>query len=173
MVYAETLLPYLLVLQGVLGALDTVLNHELLERLPRRAALRPEIGLHWLREALYAVIFIGLAWFEWHGAAALVIGALLVVEIAVDALDEWTENRLRVLPQNERLLHFILAINLGAITLLLAFALAEWRTQPTALVLHERGWLSWLLSGLGIAAAGWAVRDLVAWRRLAVSSANG
>jgi len=173
MVYAETLLPYLLVLHGVLGAVDTVLNHELLERLPRRAAVRREIRLHSLREALYAALFIGLAWYDWHGAAALVIGAVLIAEIAVDALDEWTENELRVLPQNERVLHFILALNLGAITLLLAFAIADWRTRPTALVLHDHGWLSWLLTALGLAAAAWSVRDFVAWRRLAVRSAHG
>jgi hypothetical protein len=159
--------------QGVLGAVDTLLNHELIEHLPRRVGVRPEIGLHWVREALYALIFIGLGWFDWHGAAAFVIGAALVAEILVDSIDEWTENKVRVLPQNERVLHFILAINLGAITLLLALAIADWRTQPTALVLHDRGWLSWLLTALGVSAAGWSVRDLVAWRRLAVSSAHG
>src|SRR3954463_16169710 len=143
MVYAETPLLYLLAAQGVLGAVDTLFNHELVERLPRRVEAHREIGLHALREALYAVLFIGLGWFEWHGALALAIGAVLVAEIAVDALDEWTENRIRVLPQNERGLPRFLAINLGAIALALAFALSEWHGLPAGLVAREHGGLSW------------------------------
>lgn len=166
MVYAETLLLYLLAAQGVLGAVDTLLNHELLERLPRRPEARREIGLHSIREALYAVLFAGLGWFEWHGPLALAAGALLVAEIAVDALDEWTENRIRVLPQNERVLHMILTLNLGAIALVLAFTLVAWHAQPTALVVREHGWPSWLLLLLGASSAAWSVRDFIAWRRL-------
>jgi hypothetical protein len=170
MVYAETPLLYLLAAQGVLGGVDTLFNHELVERLPRRVEAHREIGLHSLREALYAVLFIGLGWFEWHGPLALAIGAVLVAQIAVDALDEWTENRIRVLPQNERVLHMFLAINLGAIALALAFALSEWHGLPAGLVAREHGWLSWLLLFLGASSAAWAVRDLFAWRRLSASA---
>jgi len=165
MVYA-TILPYLLVAHGVMGGIDTLLNHEFIEHLPRRPQARREIGLHSIREALYAVLFIGLGWFEWHGALALVLGAVLVVEIGVDAVDEWTENRTRVLPQNERVLHYILVLNLGAIVALLVPTLLAWHAAPTALVMHERGWVSWMLLALGASAAAWSVRDFVAWRRL-------
>lgn len=166
MVYAETLLLYLLAAQGILGGVDTLFNHELLERLPRRPEAQREIGLHSIREALYAVLFAGLGWFEWHGALALAAGGLLAAEIAVDVLDEWTENLIRVLPQNERVLHMILTLNLGAIALALAFTLINWHAQPTALVLREHGWLSWLLLLLGVSSAAWSVRDFIAWRRL-------
>jgi hypothetical protein len=167
MVYAETLPLYLLAAQGVLGGVDTLFNHELVERLPRRVEARREIGLHSLREALYAVLFIGLGWFEWHGALAIAIGVVLVAEIAVDALDEWTENRIRVLPQNERVLHMILAINLGAITLALAFTIIAWHGLPTGLVARAHGWLSWLLLFLGVSSVAWSARDLLAWHSLA------
>jgi hypothetical protein len=170
MVYAETLLLYLLAAQGVLGGVDTLFNHELVERLPRRVEARREIGLHSLREALYAVLFIGLGWFEWHGGLALAVAVVLVAEIAVDALDEWTENRIRVLPQNERVLHMILAINLGAIALALAFTLIGWYGLPGGVAVRADGWLSWLLLILGLSSAAWSVRDFAAWRRLSASS---
>jgi hypothetical protein len=170
MVYGEAPLLYLLAAQGVLGALDTLLNHELIERLPRRLEARREIGLHSMREALYAVLFIGLGWFEWHGALAVAIAGVLVAEIAVDAIDEWTENRIRVLPQNERVLHMILMLNLGAITLTLAYTLAQWHALPSGLMARERGWASWLLVLLGLCAAAWSVRDFLAWRRLSAST---
>jgi hypothetical protein len=163
----STVLLYLLAAHGFMGAIDTLLNHELLERLPQRAEARREIGLHSIREALYAVIFIGLGWFEWHGALALVMAELLVAEIGVDAVDEWTENHIRVLPQNERVLHMALAMNLGAITLLFASILIVWHAQPTALVRHDDDWLSWVLLLFGVASAAWSTRDFFAWRRLA------
>ena len=166
MVYA-TILPYLLVAHGVLGGIDTLLNHELIERLPRRAEARREIGLHSIREAIYAVLFVGLGWFNRHGALALVIAALVVTEISVTCVDEWTENRIRVLPQNERILHVLLTLNMGAIIALLIPTLLEWHTGSTGLVMQERGWLSWVLLALGASAAIWSVRDFVAWRRLA------
>jgi hypothetical protein len=165
MVSAETVLAYLLAAQGLMGAGDTLVNHELLERLPRRVEARREIGLHSIREALYALIFIGLGCFQWHGALFIAVAIILLAEVAVDAIDEWTENQIRVLPQNERILHFFLVLNLGAIALSLVFA--GWHDQPTALVMRGPDWLSWLLLFFGAASAAWAVRDFVAWRRLA------
>ena len=64
----EAVLPFLLVAQGVLAGVDTVLNHELLARLPKRPEARPELALHVGREAIWAVLLTGLAWFAWHGA---------------------------------------------------------------------------------------------------------
>jgi hypothetical protein len=163
---AETVLACLLAAQGVMGGIDTLLNHELIEGLPRRPEARREIGLHSIREAIYAVLFGGLGWFQWHGAAALAIVLLVLAEIAVTSTDEWTENRIRVLPQNERVLHVFLTLNMGAIIAVLVPALLAWHAQPTALVLHDKGWLSWLLAALAAASATWSVRDFLAWRRL-------
>jgi hypothetical protein len=163
---AETVLAYLLVAQGVMGGIDTLVNHELIERLPQRTEAGREVGLHSIREALYAMLFVGLGWFQWHGAAALAIATVFLAEIGVDALDEWTENRTRVLPQNERVLHMFLMLNLGAIAVTLAVALVAWHARPTALVMDHRGWTSWALLALGASAAAWSVRDFLAWRRL-------
>jgi hypothetical protein len=162
----ERVVPALLALQGVIGGIDTLVNHEWLARLPRRPEARTEIGLHSVREAIYATLFGGLAWLSWHGAAALLIAALLIGEIIVTARDEWVENQIRVLPQNERVLHIFLTLNLGVIIALLAPTLLEWWRSPTGFEPRDLGPLSWLLSALCAVAAFWSARDFLAWRRL-------
>ena len=162
----EGLLPLFLIAQGVMGGVDTLLNHELIARLPQRPDARTEIGLHVLREAIWAALFAGLAWFAWHGAAAWLIAALLAAEIAITACDEFVENRIRVLPQNERVLHVFLTLNVGVLIALLAAILLAWGQLPTAIVPRSYGAASWILSFLALAAATWSARDLFAWRRL-------
>jgi hypothetical protein len=159
-------LPALLVLQGVMGALDTLVNHEHLEKLPQRRPARAEVGLHAVREAIYGALLLGLAWFAWQGAFAAVIAALLAAKVLVTVSDEYIENRIRVLPQNERVLHVLLTLNFGAIIALLVPVLLDWAANPTELAPAHHGWMSWALSLLGVASAAWSVRDLMAFRRL-------
>jgi uncharacterized protein len=150
-----------------MGAIDTLVNHEFSEALPHRQAARGEIGLHSVREAIYGTLFMGLAWFEWNGAFAALIGALLAAEVAVTATDEFIENRIRVLPQNERVLHVFLTLNFGAIIALLVPLLLDWSAQATSLQRVHHGWTSWALSLLAVMSVAWSVRDLLAFRRLA------
>jgi hypothetical protein len=159
-------LPALLVLQGVMGAIDTLVNHEVLEALPRRPEARGEIGLHAMREAVYSALFLGFAWFAWQGAFAAAIGALLAAEVAVTVSDELVENRIRVLPQNERALHVFLTLNFGAIIALFVPVLLDWAANPTELAPAHHGWMTWALSLLGLASAAWSIRDVLAFRRL-------
>ena len=159
-------LPALLVLQGVLGALDTLVNHELIEALPRRREARSELPLHSAREAVYAALFLGVGWFAWLGAFAAVIAVLLVAEVAITISDELVENRIRVLPQNERALHVLLTLNFGAIIALSVPMLADWGAHPTELAPAHHGWMSWALTVFGVSAAAWSVRDAVASFRL-------
>lgn len=166
----QTTILVLLVVQAVLGGLDTILNHELIEHLPERPEARRELGLHALRETNYALLFAGLGWAEWHGAAALFIALLLVAEIGITAVDEAVENRTRVLPQNERVLHVFLTLNLAAIITLLAPVLADWWGEPSGVVAAPHGALSWLLLAFSATGAGWALRDFIAWRRHLVHS---
>lgn len=171
LVNAEGWLTLVLIAQGALGAADTLLNHELIERLPTRPEARREIGLHSVREAVYAVLMGGLGWFAWHGAAALVIAALLVLEILITAIDEAVENRTRVLPQNERVLHVLLTLNLGIVIALLVPQLLEWGRQPSGLAAARHGPSAWLLLALAIASAEWSVLDFFAWRKLGAAGA--
>jgi len=159
-------LPALLVLQGAMGALDTIVNHELIVALARRPEARSELALHAGREAVYAGLFLGLGWFAWQGAFALLIVVLLIAEVAITVSDELVENRTRVLPQNERALHVFLTLNFGALVATLVPVLADWMANPSELAPSYAGWMSWALLALGLASAGWSVRDLIASRRL-------
>ena len=71
-----------------------------------------------------------------------------------------------MLPQNERVLHVFLTLNLGLLIAVLVPILLDWGAQPAALAVRSHGVLSWLLSALGLAAGAWSLRDLLAWRRL-------
>ncbi len=159
-------LPALLVLQGVMGAFDTIVNHEMIVALPRRPEARGELALHAGREAVYAGLFLGLGWFAWEGVFAFLIVVLLIAEVAITVSDELFENRTRVLPQNERALHVFLTLNFGALVAVLVPVLAGWMANPTGLAQSYSGWMSWALLALGLASAGWSVRDLIASRRL-------
>jgi hypothetical protein len=162
----EAWLPWLLALQGVLAGLDTVVNHEIVARLPQKPSARRELGIHVFRELIWTVLLFGLAWYAWHGAAAWLIAALLAAEILVTCWDEFVENRSRVLPQNERILHVFLTLNLGAIIAVLYPLLRQWSARPTELAARDFGALSWLISLFALSAAAWALRDTLAWRRL-------
>lgn len=156
----------LLVLHGVLGGLDVLLNHELAEGLPRQPGAAMEEALHAAREALFAALFVGLAWFEWHGAAAWLVAAVIACEVMVSTWDSVLEDRTRRLPPLERVLHVALLINLGAYAVLLAPHWLAWLALPNAVVPVSNGWQSLALSALGLAALIWSVRDALSSRRL-------
>ena len=162
----DELLLLVLLAQGLMGGVDTLVNHDYLEQLAKRPEARAEIGLHAIREAIYAVLFAGLGWFVWQGSAAPVIGALVLAEIGVSTIDEFIENRTRVLPQNERVLHVFLTLNMGVLVAVLVPVLILWYWQPTGIVRAEHGWLSWALLALSAAAAEWAALDFLAWWKL-------
>ena len=156
----------LLVLHGVLGGLDVLLNHELAERLPYRPGAGLEEALHAAREALFASLFIGLAWFEWHGAAAWCIVAIIAAELCVSTWDSVLEDRTRRLPTLERILHIALLINFGAYVTLLSPILVNWHAGPTAVFPVWNGWQTVVLTLLGLAAVAWCIRDARSSRKL-------
>ena len=162
-----TILFTLLTFQALLGAFDNLWHHELQAALPQRAGARRELALHAAREAIYAVIFIGLAWAEWHGLWAALLAALLVAELFITVTDFLEEDRTRRLPPLERALHTVLSISYGLLLGLLAPLLLRWWQQPTALVATWHGAMSWWLSFYGVGVAAWSLRNALAVRRLA------
>ena len=153
---------YVLLLHGVLGFLDIVINHELLAKLPKRADTTTEEALHAARETIFAILFACLAWYEWHGAWVWLIAALLLGEVIVSARDVIVEGDTRVLPVPERVLHLLLFINLGVLITLVGYALVWWHAGETAPVRVDYGWASWVLTLMSVGSAVWAVRDGVA-----------
>lgn len=153
---------YVLMLHGVLGFLDIVINHELLAKLPKRGDAALEEALHALHETIFACLFAALAWYEWHGAWIWAIAALLLAEVIVSTRDVIVEADIRILPVPERVLHLLLFINLGVLMTLVGYALLWWHGGETAPVRVDHGWASWVLTLMSVLSLVWAVRDGVA-----------
>ena len=156
-----------LVVHGALGAFDTLYCHEWQARLPRQPWAGPELGLHALRSFLYVAIFIGLAWFEWHGALAWLLFALFAIEYVVTLIDARVEDRTRRLSRAERLVHMILGATTGAYFALVAYhASLEWIALPTHLEFASHGVVSVILTVYAAGVVISAVRDTLASRQL-------
>ena len=153
----------LLLVQTLLGAYDTLWYHELRERLPAKRAAATEVGLHALREFLYGCTFLAMAWAEWHGVWAAVLGVLVLLEIVVTIADFIVEDRTRALPAAERVLHTVLAINIGIVMTVLAPVLWHWWSLPSAVMATSHGVLSTVFTLLAVAVFGWAMRNGIAW----------
>lgn len=155
----------LVMVQMMMGAFDTLYHHEGTERLAWRASQRIELMLHGVRNLLYSVLFMALGWAEPRGLWAILLVALLLVELAITLWDFVEEDRSRHLPATERVTHTLLTLNYGVILALLVPLLLGWAGEPTALPRADHGWLSWacLAGAVGVIVCG--VRDLAAARR--------
>lgn len=162
----------LLSFQSVLGAFDNLWHHEWEARLPQRVSARRELALHAAREALYGLVFLGLAWFEWRGAMAGVLALVLAAEVLVTLADFLEEDRTRRLPPFERLLHTVLTISYGAFVALMVPVLHDWASMTTALHFHPHGWVSWLFTLYGAGVLAWSARNVRAVRRLGRAAAQ-
>src|SRR5499433_3952580 len=94
-----------LLLLGVLGALDTLYYHEWRLRLPSLPSARRELRLHASRDFAYAIVFGSLAWTTWNGTFIWPLVAILMFEIWVTLTDFLEEDRTRKLPAGERVMH--------------------------------------------------------------------
>jgi len=162
-----SLLWTLIAIQIAMGVFDTFYHHELTERLAWRPSQRYELQLHSLRNVLYALLFLVLGWLEVHGILAMLIIAVLAAEIVITLMDFVEEDMSRKLPASERINHTLLAINYGAILVLLLPVLIDWAMLPTGLKSAYAGWLSIAATASAIGAAVFGLRDFAASRRLA------
>ena len=156
----------ILSVQALLGAFDNFWHHELEAKLPQRISARYELVLHAAREAIYAVLFLGLAWVRWEGAWAWVLVGLLAVEIVITLADFIEEDLTRRLPKLERVLHTILAVSYGAFVAALAPTVFDWATAPTGLRMVDHGGVSWLFTVYAAGVFAWSVRNWLAVIRL-------
>src|SRR6202048_4734849 len=148
--------PYLwtlIAIQIAMGAFDTFYHHEMTERLAWRPSQRHELPLHTVRKELYALLFLTLGWLEVHGIWAMLVIAVLVVEVVVTLMDFVEEDMSRKLPASERINHTLLALNYGSILVLLLPILIEWAGQPTAIKSAFHGFWS-ILATLSAVGAG-------------------
>jgi hypothetical protein len=161
---------WLLAIQGVIGAFDTLYYHEWRARLPARGPrAAPELTLHALRDYLYAVIFGTLPWLEWRGLWAVALVAVLVAEIALTLADFVAEVAVRKpigdVYAGERVTHAVMGILYGAMVASLIPVLWAWWSSPTALAAAHPAVPAALRWALAVMAAGVfasGVRDLYA-----------
>src|SRR3979490_2149727 len=132
----------LIAIQMVMGVFDTFYHHELTERLAWRPSQRYELKLHGVRNMMYAFLFLVLGWLEVDGVFVMVIIAVLVAEIVITLMQFVQEDMSRKLPASERINHTLLAINYGAILVLLLPVLFAWAAQPTGIRSAYTGLLS-------------------------------
>lgn len=148
-----------LIAHGLIGGADVIVNHEVIAKIPQLPNSGPEEVLHSLRELLFATLFASLAWFEWHGAAAWFIAALIAAELVISTIDQAIEFDIRLLPVTERVAHVCLFVNMGIVVTLVGQALLQWHSLPTRLEAVDHGMASWILSALAALALGWSIRD--------------
>ena len=96
----------------------------------------------------------------------MAIIAVLVAEIIITLMDFVEEDMSRKLPASERINHTLLAINYGAILVLLLPVLIDWAMQPTGIKSAYTGWLSIVAAAAAVGAALCGLRDFTAVRRL-------
>jgi len=161
---------WLLAIQGIIGAFDTLYYHEWRARLPAGCpGTAPELRLHAARDFLYAAIFGALPWLEWQGLWAFVLAAILLAEILLTLADFVVETRVRKplgdVYGGERVTHAVMGIIYGAMVANLLPALWRWRHLPTALAPTAPAapeLLRWGLTVMAIGVFFSGVRDLYA-----------
>ena len=161
---------WLLAIQGVIGAFDTLYYHEWRARLPARGAQSAtELKLHAARDFFYGVLFGTLPWLAWHGQWVLVLVGVLIAEIILTLTDFVVEITARKslgdVYAGERVTHAVMGILYGAMVACLIPVLMRWSQLPTALLVTSPGipdGLRWglLLMAVGVSVSG--LRDLYA-----------
>lgn len=160
------LLWFAVCLQVFMGATDTLLHHEFTERLAWQPTARIELKLHALRNVIYAVLFAFFAWGEPFGLLAGVALALIIAEVLITLWDFVEEDLSRKLPPTERVLHTLLALNYGAILILLLPVLWTNMLAPTSYlaVNYGLGSIGLTIASLGVTFFGF--RDYFASKRM-------
>jgi hypothetical protein len=150
---------WLLWIQGVIGAFDTLYYHEWRARLPARGKqAASELKLHAARDFFYAVLFATLPWVAFQGAWVLMLAGVLVAEIVLTLTDFVVEITVRKalgdVYAGERVTHAVMGILYGAMVARLIPVLVEWWGRPTALIVEWVDIPAVLQWGLLVMAAG-------------------
>jgi hypothetical protein len=153
---------WLLFVQALLGAFDTLYYHEYRLRLANRHGTRTELRLHASRDVAYAGIIGSLGFLTWNGSLAWVLCALLLAEVGITLWDFIEEDRIRRLPAGERAMHAVMGIVYGAFLAYLVPEILQWSARPTGFGSSYHGFPAWVLSVLAIGVFLSGVRDVMA-----------
>jgi hypothetical protein len=161
---------WLLAIQGLIGAFDTIYYHEYRARLPARGrAAAIELKLHAARDFLYGVLFLSLPWIQWRGLWALALAAVLLAEIILTLWDFIAEIAVRKelgdVYAGERVTHAVMGILYGAMIAFLLPVVWRWWSLPTILAFEPapvQPLLRWAVTVMGIGVVLSGLRDLYA-----------
>ena len=129
---------YLLLVIAHLGIFDVLYFHVYKCKLHLRKECQREVFWHVCRHLIYAVQFVWVANFRFHGWALLFLAALYFCDIFIAWADVWEENQSRKaqggMPRGEYFMHVVLSVLVGLY--LMATFQAVWsdRVLETAIV---------------------------------------
>ena len=157
----------IMIVQGVLGAFDTLYFHEYIYRLPVNGAkVGGELRLHAFRDFVYGLLFLTLPFLTWQGILAGLLALLIVLEVCITIWDFNIEVIERVdvggIANEERGLHLIMAVVYGFFLAHLLPELLMWATLPSGFG-HQTSipgatQITCVLFGCGVLLSG--IRDL-------------
>ena len=161
----------IMIVQGTLGAFDTLYYHEYVNQLPVHGPkVGGELRLHAYRDFVYGLLFLTLPFVTWQGALTVVLSAFIILEICITIWDfniEVVERKeLGGLANEERGLHLIMAVVYGYFLAHLIPHFPEWYYQSTGFGMQESLplWMKIVCCcyGAGVVVSG--IRDLgAAW----------
>ena len=163
---------YILLFAGHLGFFDVLYFHIFRCRLQQRPECQREVLWHTARHFIYASQFVAVANLRFHGAALLFLLLLYSADVLVAWSDVWEEEESRRsqggLPRGEYFMHIVLSLLIGAYLLSVGQAVWPDRVLPTAVVFDPPAVPTSLriyMTGMGIGAFGFFLRDLAGWLR--------
>ena len=161
---------YLLLVLAHIGVFDVLYFHVYKCKLHLRPECHREVFWHVLRHLIYALQFVWVANFRFHGWALLLLAALYFCDIFVAWSDVLEENKSRAaqggLPRGEYFMHVVLSVLVGCY--LMATIQAVWgdRILPTGIVYAPPDVsliLRIYMTTMGVIAFGNFIYDLHKW----------
>lgn len=163
---------YLLLVIGHIGAFDVLYFHIYRCSLADRPECHREVLWHTVRHLIYALQFLFVANFRFHGAALLILAAVFALDVFVAWSDVWEETASRRsqggLPRGEYFMHIVLSLLVGCYLVLVAQTVWPDRNLPSAVVIQPpavpaifRLWMN----TMAVTASGFFMHDLHQWLR--------
>jgi phosphatidylglycerophosphate synthase len=153
---------WILLIQAILGATDTLYYHEYKLQLAHGDHTQTELKLHAVRDFCYAIIIGSLGFATWNGVLAWILFAILLAEIVITLWDFVEEDKVRKLPAGERCMHAVMGIVYGAFLAYLLPEMLKWKNLPTGWGPSYHGFPAWILLLLATGVFVSGIRDLIA-----------
>ena len=160
------LLWWLLLLQALMTIVNTLVHHELLERLAFRTSARRELYLRGVGYVCYAMVALLLACSAPTGAWVWLIFGLVLVALGAVLLGRLGDKCIRPRQPSEQVLGGFLLLNLGVLAIPLVSLLWVWMSQPTAITPVSYGYWTPLFVLLAAGFVFFGLKNLAAARRL-------